>query len=285
MPFFQAKDGTELFYTSWGDGLPVVLVHGNNIGSDMWSFQIAHLIEKGFRCISYDQRGFGRSDAPSSGYDADTLAGDLHSLIETLGLSKTSLIAYSIGAGVVARFLSRFGTNSIDRIILLSPVTPCFLKTNDNPEGLEAEVTYGPFRSGLISDRPQLLRDSLDAFFNPDGAEDPVSEGFRNWIVTSSLQNPLLPVLEFTRISYESDFRPDMKSFTIPTLIVHGAADAFAPSTVTADRTHNMIRKSHLVKYEGASHGLIFTHRMRVNRDIIEFLAPGLRDLNKQVDR
>jgi pimeloyl-ACP methyl ester carboxylesterase len=166
MPFFQAKDGTELFYTSWGDGLPVVLIHGNNIGSDLWSFQIAHLIEKGFRCISYDQRGFGRSDAPSSGYDADTLAGDLHSLIETLGLSKTSLIAYSIGAGVVARFLSRFGTNSIDRIILLSPVTPCFLKTNDNPEGLEAEVTYGPFRSGLISDKPHssgtlLMRSSI----------------------------------------------------------------------------------------------------------------------------
>ncbi len=275
MPFIQASDETQLFYTSWGDGPPVLFVHGNNICSDMWNYQIAHLLAKGFRCIFYDQRGFGRSDAPSTGYDPDTLAEDLHSLIEALGLSKVSLVAYSVGAGIVARFLSRFGSSCIDRTVLLSPVTPCFLKAKDNPEGLEAQVTYDPFRSGLISDRPQLLRDSLEAFFNPKAAEDEISEEFRNWIVTSSLQNALLPVLEFTRISYESDFRPDMKSFTIPVLIVHGAADVFAPPPLTAVRTHRMIRDSHLVIYEGASHGLIFSHRARLNRDLIEFLSPG----------
>jgi pimeloyl-ACP methyl ester carboxylesterase len=273
MPYFNTIDDTQLFYSVWGDGHPIVFVHGNNIGSDMWTFQIPHLTANGYQCISYDQRGFARSDCPRSGYDIDTLAHDLNCFLKHVNQPKVTVVAFSVGAGVLARYLSLYGTGNVDRVILISTVTPCFLKTEDNPEGMDREVAYEPFRAGLIRDRPQLLRDSLDAFFNPASAENPISEGIREWVLASAMQNPLIPMLEYARISSETDFRQDMRSFTIPTLIIHGDSDGVAPPSVTGFRTHKMIAQSEFVSYSGASHGLLFTHHDRLNRQIADFVA------------
>jgi non-heme chloroperoxidase len=272
MPYFNTTDGTQLFYSIWGDGPPIVFVHGNNLGSDTWTFQIPFLVANGYQCISYDQRGFARSDWPRRGYDVDTLARDLNCFLEHLDRPKATVVTFSVGAGVLARYLSLYGTGRVDRAILIATITPCILKTEDNPQGLPREVAYEPFRAGMIEDRPQLFRDSLDAFFNPAAAENPISEGIREWLVASAIQNPLIPMLEYARIVNETDFRHDMNSFTIPTLIVHGDSDVFAPASVTGLRTHEMIAGSQFVSYSGASHGLLFTHCKRLCREIVEFV-------------
>jgi non-heme chloroperoxidase len=272
MPYFNASDGTELFYSIWGEGRPIVFIHGNNIASEMWTFQVPYLVERGFQCITYDHRGFLRSDCPPHGYDPDTLANDLHSLLEHLDLPRVSVVTMSLGAGVLARYLSQRGSGKIDRAILISTITPCFLKKDDNPEGLEREVAYEPFRAAMIQDRPQLFRDSVDAFFNPVQAENPVSEGLREWLVATAIRNPLIPMLEYAYASNVIDYRQDMKSFTIPTLIIHGDSDVFAPPAVTGLRTHAMIPHSRFVSYPGASHGLVFTHHDRLNREIAAFI-------------
>jgi len=283
MPYFNTTDGTRLFYSIWGSGHPIVFVHGNNIGSDMWSFQSPSLIEKGYQCISYDQRGFGRSDCPQDGYDIDTLADDLHCFLRYLNLPKVSLVTFSVGGGILARYFARHGTGHVDKAVLIATVTPCFLKRDDNPEGLDPSIVYEPFRLGLIRDRPQLFRDSLDAFFNPSEAENPISDGIREWIVASAIQNPLVPMLEYARFSNHADFRSDMESFALPTLIVHGDSDVFAPPHETGLRTHKMIPGSTFLLYAGASHGITFTHRDRLNQDIIQFMKRDVHHFDEAV--
>jgi non-heme chloroperoxidase len=273
MPYCKAADGTQLFYSVWGEGHPLLFIHGGNVGSEMWTFQIPVLVERGYQCITYDQRGFARSDVPRGGYDFDTLASDLDRLIERLGLSRFSVATFSFGGAVLARYLTRHGSSMVEKAILVSPITPFLLKTPDNPEGLDREVAYEPFRRGLVENRPQIFRDSMDAFFNPATSERPITEGLKAWLVDLALRSPLMPMLEFFRASSETDFRADMRSFTMPTLIIHGDLDVFAPLAVTGARTHRMIEHSRLLTYAGASHGLLFTHQERLNREIAGFLG------------
>ena len=275
MPYFETADGSALFYSVWGSGHPTLLIHGGNIGSDVWMFQVPYLAERGHQCIVYDQRGFARSDCPSTGYDFDTLASDLDRLIRHLKLRQVSAVTFSFGAGVLARYLSRYGGSAIDRVVMIAPITPFFLKTPDNPEGLDRETTYEPFRIGMLNDRPQIFRDSMNALFRPETADHPTSHGLREWTVDAAMRSPLMPMLELFRTSSETDFRPDMKAFTMPTLIIHGDSDAFVPALSTGVRTHRMIPQSEFVLYHGASHGVLFSHYGRVNRDVAEFVEAG----------
>jgi non-heme chloroperoxidase len=283
MPYFKTNDGTQLFYSVWGEGRPIVFIHGNNVASDMWVSQIPSLVANGHQCIAYDQRGFIRSDSPQRGYDMDTFADDLNCFFEHLNLPQISVVAVSTGCAILARCLSRHGSGRVDNAILISTTTPCFLKSKDNPEGLEREVVYEPFRTGMIKDRPQLFRDSLDGFFNDVAAENPISEGIREWIVNYAIQNPLMTVLQYMQMGSEADSRADMRSFTMPTLIVHGDSDVFAPVAATGLRTHKLIAQSEILLYPGASHGLVFTHRDRLNRDIAQFLKQNVLQLASAV--
>jgi non-heme chloroperoxidase len=273
MPYCNASDGTRLFYTVWGKGRPLLFIHGGNIGSEMWNFQIPQLVEEGFQCIVYDQRGFSRSDWPSSGYDFDTLAEDLNCLVSHLQLETFSAVTFSFGAGVLGRYLSNFGAARVEKAMLISAITPCFLKSADNPEGLERELYYDPFRAALMNDRPQIFRASMEGFFNPTAAEDDVTQPLADWLIGIALQNPVMAMIELFRASSETDFRKDMSSFTMPTSIVHGDCDVFAPIAATGQRTQEMIAGSVWTTYPGASHGLPFTHRRRLNRQIKEFFC------------
>lgn len=278
MPHFKAVDGTQLFYYTWGSGHPVIFVHGGNSSADFWEFQVPSLREKGFQCIVYSQRGFAKSDCPSTGYEADTLASDLDELIRHLNVAQCSVVTYSFGACVLARYLCRYGSEKVDKAILVATITPFFLRTASNPEGTDRGTAYEPFRAGMVNDRAQLFRDSLDAFFSPGTAEHAVSQGIKEWMLTVALASPLMPMLELFRTMSETDFRDDMKAFTMPTLIIQGDSDVFAPPVCTGMRTHNMISGSRLLIYAGASHGLFFTHHARLNADIATFLAAGDSD-------
>jgi non-heme chloroperoxidase len=271
MPFIEVHDGTRLHYADWGSGKPLLLIHGWAIGAAMWEYQIPSLIASGIRCIVYDQRGCGRSDHPSQGYEFSTLADDLAILIERLDLNAVTLAGWSLGGGVVARYLARHGGARVARSILISTNTPFLLKGENNPEGLDRSLIYDPFIAGLLDDRPQLLAKAAPLFF---GA--PVSPEIIGWAIGLSHTSSAVGMLQLFKAVHETDFRPDMAAFTMPTLIVHGSADPFQPLEATSERSHRAIPGSRLETYEGASHGLFFTHRERLNADLLEFIGEDL---------
>jgi non-heme chloroperoxidase len=277
MSYFKTADGTELFYSVWGKGQPLVLIHGGNIGADVWEFQVPYLVGHGYSCIVYDQRGFARSDCSAGGYDFDTFADDLAALINHLNLPRFSVAAFSHGGCVLGRYLSRHGDSKIDKVVLIATILPAILKSKDNPEGLDRSLIFDPFYAGMQKDRASIFRASLDEFFAPATADTQVSESTKDWIMGVALRSSLMPMLEVYKSSSETDFRKDLKLFGMQTLIIHGQADVFAPPAATAQRVHNAIPGSRLELYPDASHGLFFTHQDRLNQDIAEFVRQGAR--------
>jgi len=275
MSYFKTADGTQLYYSVWGKGSPIVLIHGGNLGSDVWEFQVPYLTEQGYSCIVYDQRGFARSDCSSGGYDFDTYSDDLAALIEHLDLKRFSVVAFSHGGGLFGRYLTRYGSSKVDKLVLLSTIMPAFRKSADNPEGMDRSVIFDPFYASMKKDRPGIFSDSMDAFFAPDTAETPVSDSLKRWVLNTALRSSLMPMLEIYKSSNETDFRKDLPSLVMPTLLVHGAADVFAPLEVTAQRVNQAVKGSRLEIYKGASHALFFTHQDRLNRQIAEFVENG----------
>ncbi len=275
MSYFKTADGTDLFYSVWGKGHPLLLIHGGNIGSDVWEFQVPYLVDHGYSCIVYDQRGFARSDCSAGGYDFDTFADDLAALIDHLDLKRFSVVAFSHGGCLLGRYLSHHGGDKVDKVVILSTILPALLKSKDNPEGIDRSVIFDSFYESMRKDRSTIFRASLDEFFAPATADTPVSDSTKDWIMGVALRSSLMPMLEVYKSSNEADFRKDLKLFSMPTLIIHGEADVFAPAAATAERVHRAISGSKLEIYPGASHGLFFTHQDRLNRDIAEFFGQG----------
>lgn len=268
MPYFEATDGTRLFYKEWGRGRPVVFLASAALNADMWEGQYACLAEHGLRCIGLDRRGHGRSDQPSDGYDYDTLADDLAALIARLGLHDTSLVGHSMAGGEIVRYLTRHGPGRIAGIALLGVTAPLMLRADDNPAGLPLE-TIEAVLAVQRRDRAQWLADNIAAFFGPSGNfPKPVAD----WLVGHCLQASLQAALACTRIGAITDLRAEMAAITVPALIVHGEHDVSAPLALTGARCAALIPDSRLKVYEDAAHGLFVTHAERLNADLLEFL-------------
>ena len=272
MPFIDAADGTRIYYAAWGTGTPVILIHGWTTGSDMWEYQLSALTAHGVRCVVYDQRGCGRSDHPSTGYDFDTLADDLAVVVRHLDVNDATFVGFSSGGGVLARYVTRHGTARVARAVLVSTITPFLLKGTNNPEGLDRSVVYDPFTAGLLNNRAQQLADAAPVFFGVGQDGVSVSPEILTWGIGLSRASSALGMIQLYRAVHETDFRPDMRGFAMPTLIVHGSADLFVPLQVSAARTHRAIPGSRLEAYEGASHGLFYTHKTRLNADLLTFV-------------
>lgn len=271
MPFFQAKDATSLFYKDWGAGRSVVFVHGGQLGSDMWEYQLPYLVDHGLRCVAYDRRGCGRSDQPGHGYEYDTLADDLAALVEHLDLVDVTLVGYSNGGGDVTRYLARHGAGRVARVVLIAPTTPFLLQTEDNPDGVDKGV-FDAMIAELRQDRAHYTAATAPDFFGVGLANVVVSPELIQWGVALALQASPKATIDMTRAMAVTDFRPDMGAFTMPTLVIHGDADRTVPLEVSGRKTAQAIPRSRLVVYEGAAHGLFFTEKDRLNRDLLEFI-------------
>jgi len=271
MPYFEAADGTRLFYNDWGTGKPVVFLHGWAVGSAMWEYQMATLSRQRVRCIACDRRGCGLSEQPGHGYDFDTFADDLLALLAHLDLKEVTLVGHSMAGGEIARYLSRYGAGRIARVVLIGTTTPFSLRTDDNPEGIERSV-FDKMVADLEQDRPHYLAANVAAFFRGDLPEIVVSSEIQQWIVGLALQSSPKATIDMVRAFSETDFRPDMRAFTLPTLILHGDHDTNAPIDRCGRRTARLIPGSQLVVYPNAAHGLFFTHKDQLNRDLIAFL-------------
>jgi non-heme chloroperoxidase len=219
------------------------------------------------RCIAYDRRGHGRSDDPGRGYDFDTLADDLAAVIDQLDLREVTLVGFSMGAGEVARYLSRHGSSRIARVVLTSPNTPVTAKMADNPEGTDRSV-YEGFVAGIMKDRPAFFTNGVWSFFGKDSAASPQ---IVQWVLSQFVLTSPKAAIECNRAFIGADFRPDMRAFTVPTLVIQGDADLLSNIDKTGRKTVEAIPGSRLIVYEGGPHGLVVTERDRFSRDLLAF--------------
>ena len=268
-PFIEARDGTRLFYRDWGTGRPVVFVAPWALNSDWWEYQTSFLSGQGLRCIAYDRRGHGRSGEPGKGYEFETLADDLESVIDQLDLRTVTLVGHSMGCAEVVRYLARKPAGRVDRAVLVATITPFSLKTADNPGGVDKAV-FEKGRADLSRDRPQQIAAAAAAFFGAPG--NPVSAATMDWWTRMIVDRCSLKVmLELHRVFTETDFRPDLSRIKVPTLLVLGDRDTSTPLEFTGRRTAALIPGSRLQVYEGAAHGLPITHMERLNADLLAF--------------
>jgi pimeloyl-ACP methyl ester carboxylesterase len=270
MSSLETRDGTRLHYNDWGTGKPVVFLSSAWLSSEMWEHQAQELTERGLRCIAYDRRGHGRSDWPWNGYDYDTLADDLAALVERLDLREVTLVAHSMGGGEAVRYLSRHGSGRVARIALVAATAPFPMQTADNPEGVPKSLAEGVVAERR-HDRAKWFADNAVPFLGTGGI--PVSPEYRQWLVQMCMQCSPRATSEVFRTAFGTDLRTEMRAITVPTLIVHGDADAFAPFLLCGKRSAQIVSHSRLVVYEGAGHGLFVTHRDRLNADLFAFIT------------
>jgi len=272
MSMIRVKDGTQIYYKDWGAGQPVVFCHGWPLNSDSWESQMKFLSDNGYRCIAHDRRGHGRSDQPWNGNDMDTYADDLSELIEKLDLKSAVLIGFSAGGGEVARYIGRHGTVRVARIALISAVPPLMLKTAGNPDGLPIAVFDG-IRLGSDADRSQFYKDLAGGpFFGANRPGAKVSQGMIDSFWLQGMQAGRQNTYECIKAFSETDFTEDLKKFDVPTLIIHGDDDQVVPIGAAALRSSKLIKNAVLKVYAGAPHGLAYTHKDRLNADLLAFL-------------
>jgi pimeloyl-ACP methyl ester carboxylesterase len=271
MSFLNAADGTQIHFNDWGSGRPVVLVHGWPLTADMWEYQSVFLAEHGFRVVTYDRRGFGRSGQPWSGYDYDTLASDLGAVIETLDLTGVTLVGFSMGGGEVARYAAHAGADRVSRVALISAVTPYLAKMPDNAEGVDRGV-FDQMVDGLRADRPGFLASFGKKFFGAGMLNFSVSSEILQWALQMALTGSPRATLACVRAFSETDFRADLRALKMPALVVHGDADQTVPLAASAERVPKLVPHADLKVYPGAPHALIYTERDRLNQDLLAFL-------------
>lgn len=271
MPYATAKDGTRLYYKDWGSGRPVVLIHGWPLSGDTFDDAAVALAERGFRAIVPDRRGFGRSDQPWEGYDYDTFADDVAAVVLEAGVREpVALVGFSMGGGEVARFISRHGANQVSQAVLIGSVVPLLLKTDDNPNGAPREVFDGMI-AGITKDRGDFFRNFFKSFFG----EGKVSEAVLDDAWRQAMTAGLRPTLACVRAFSETDFRPHLKSFSMPTLVIHGVEDATVPIDLTGRAVAKAVPGARIIEYGDGAHGIFASHKERLIGDLLGFLSAG----------
>lgn len=272
MGTIRTEDGTEIYFKDWGNGPAVVFSHGWPLSSDSWEAQMMFLASKGYRCIAHDRRGHGRSSQPWDGNDMDTYADDLAELLEDLQLKDATLIGFSAGGGEIARYVGRHGTGRVAQIGLIAAVPPLMLKTEANPGGLPMDA-FDQIRKGSLADRSQLYRDIASGpFFGANRKGAKVSQGMMDSFWLQGMRAGHKNTFDCIKAFSETDFTADLKKIDVPTLIVHGDDDQIVPIAASGLLSSTMIDGAILKIYEGAPHGLIETHKERLNGDLLEFL-------------
>jgi len=262
----------ELYYEDHGSGSPVVLIHGWPLSGASWEKQTAALLAAGHRVITYDRRGFGKSSQPVVGYNYDTFASDLNTVLTTLNLTGVSLVGFSMGTGEVTRYIGKYGTKRVRKAVLIGTLGPYLVKAADNPEGVDAAVFNG-IKAGIKADRPTFLLDFLHNFYNYDVlggklVSERVVEDNWNVAAAASATGTLACV-----DAWIEDFRKDISRNDVPTLILHGDADRILPPDATSRRQAKMIKDVKFIELKDGPHGALGTHAEQVNAQLVSFLA------------
>ena len=262
----------KLHYTDQGKGQTVVLIHGFPLDSESWGKQQAALLDAGYRVIAYDRRGFGRSSKTRIGSDFDTFADDLGALMHTLDLEKVVLVGSSMGAGEVARYFTRYGSERVEKAAFLASIVPYLLKTDENPEGAAPQEFFDGIAASVREDRYAFLTDFFKDFYNLD---ENLGSRISQEAVDASVQTANRAgnaAIAAAPLTWPTDFRADIEKVDVPTLIVHGTADKILPIDATARRFKGLLPDATYVEIDGAPHGMLWTHADEVNEALLAFL-------------
>jgi non-heme chloroperoxidase len=262
----------ELHYTDRGTGKPIVLIHGYPLDGSSWERQERVLLAQGYRVITYDRRGFGKSSQPTSGYDYDTFAADLAALLNELDLHDATLVGHSMGTGEVTRYLGAHGSARVARGVLISPIPPFLLQTDDNPEGLPASLFDG-FIKEAKADIPAWMKGFLENFYNFDEYRGKLvsDQAFQSSWNIASAASAIAAVACIP--TWETDFRQDLPKIDVPMLVIQGDADRILPYDKTGKRLPGLINDVELITIEGGPHAIAWTHTLQVNKPLLEFVG------------
>lgn len=255
-----------------GSGRPVVLIHGWPLSGESWKGQVPAFSDAGYRVITYDRRGFGRSDKPSTGYTYDALTEDLHTLLVELDLNDVTLVGFSMGGGEVARYFTRYGTERLHSVVFASAVPPYLLTAPGNPDGPLPPAQAEAMAAALTADEEAFYDDFTTQFFSVDGKLK-VPEAEQQEALKLALQSSKTAALACMSAFGTTDFRDDLPKVTVPTLIIHGGADGIVPFEGSGERTHAAIAHSELYVVDGAPHGVTVSHTEEWNRVVLDFLS------------
>lgn len=274
MPFLtvgkENNADINLYYEDRGTGQPVVLIHGWPLNGGSWERQSAALLAAGYRVITYDRRGFGRSSAPNEGYDYNVMAEDLYKLLETLDVQGAAIFGFSMGGGEVARYMGKYNNGRVTKCGFISAITPALRKDGANPEGADPKIFDG-IKENIEKDRYAFLQSFGKNFYNQSLLSHAVSDAKLQADFVVASQSSYQAML-FTVDAWLEDFRDDVKQITVPTLVIHGNSDQIVPLEVSGQRMPALIPSAKLHVVDGGPHGLIWTHAAEVNKALLEFL-------------
>jgi pimeloyl-ACP methyl ester carboxylesterase len=262
----------DLYYEDHGSGKPVVLIHGYPLSGASWEKQTAALLAAGYRVITYDRRGFGKSSKPTTGYNYDTFAEDLHTLVTQLELREFAMAGFSMGGGEVARYFGKYGSKGVSKAVFISAVPPFLLKTPDNPEGVDGSVFEG-IEKGIVADRYAFFSEFFKNFYNADlllgkRVSEQVIQASWNIAARASATASLACVA-----TWHEDFRKDLTRVDVPTLVMQGDADRILPISASGLRTAKLIKGARLLVVKDGPHCITWTHAEEVNRELVNFLG------------
>ena len=264
----------ELYYEDHGSGDPVVLIHGYPLSGASWEKQLSALLSAGHRVITYDRRGFGKSSQPTTGYNYDTFAEDLHKLVRHLNLRDFALVGFSMGGGEVARYIGKYGSKGVSKAVFISSVPPYLLKTADNPDGVDAGVFDG-IQKAVAADRYAFFTEFFKNFFNTDvflGKRISQEAVQASWNVAAGAS----PTASLACVpTWHEDFRADLGRIEVPALVIHGDADRIVPINASGQKTATLVKDARLVVIKDGPHAVNWTHADEVNAELVNFLGKG----------
>lgn len=269
--FIETAPNVNLYVKDYGNGNPVILIHGWPLSNEIWEYQIENLVANNYRVITYDRRGFGKSSQPWNGYDYDTLTDDLKSIIDQLELKNITLVGFSMGGGEVVRYFSRYAGANVSKVVLVSSVIPHLAISEDNPEGRSKEKNEAT-QFAIKEDRIGFLDDFGKNFFGVGFLNTPISTTLLDYYrMLASFASPHATT-ECAKSFSNADFRQEVLSIKVPTLIIHGNADKIVPIEISSERTAELIVDNKFIIYDNAPHGLFYTDKDKLNDDLLEFL-------------